>query len=100
MNAHGWGEQQYAEPIKSQYLPNTIVPTTGISPSPSFNPLPSNVATTTRAASDSAISRSSAIPSLNVSPTDRLRNLKALYKDGVINKNEYDSKKKEVLDSM
>lgn len=99
MNEHGWGEQQYAEPNKSQYLPNTIVPTTDIIPPPLPNALPTTIATTTKA-SDSAITQSSAIPSLNISPTDRLRNLKTLYKDGVINKKEYETKKKEVLDSM
>lgn len=40
------------------------------------------------------------MPNQNIDAADKLRDLNALYKDGVISKKDFDAKKKEILDSM
>ena len=43
---------------------------------------------------------SNTLPTQNISAADKLRDLKALYKDGVIDKKDFDTKKQEILKSM
>ncbi len=59
-----------------------------------------SVGTKPKIVSDTVVSTSDATLSKSNSVADRLRALKALYKDGVINQRIYESRKKEILDSM
>jgi Short C-terminal domain len=52
------------------------------------------------AGSISPQSKASVSPSLQPSATDKLKELDALYKGGVINKEEYEGKKREILKAM
>jgi hypothetical protein len=85
--------KKLAEGINGIVVPNPVM----LNP-PSLSP--SSIETKPQAASSSAALTSSSLQPQIKSVANRLRDLKALYKDGVLNKKDYEAKKKEILDSM
>ena len=67
---------------------------------PTSPPLPTTVESTSKVLAAVVDPTSSTLPPQIKSTADRLIDLKALYKDGVISKKNYEAKKKEILDSM
>ena len=65
-----------------------------------FSGSPPTQVTTSPPATVTTIQSSNKLPPNGKSPSERLRELKELYKDGLISEKDYESKKKEILELM